>query len=80
MRNSKGQWMAGPDPTRHPFTKAECQEGFWAAIESIIARYPDAVDGSGRHMACDFLINSGRHNGLGQKKRRKAKAKRKAEK
>jgi hypothetical protein len=57
-----GQFRPGPDPRRHLFTREECQRGFWNAVYSIIARYPDAVDGAGRHMACDFLKVSGRQN------------------
>lgn len=40
---------------RHKFTREECQRGFWAAIESIVTRYPDAVMPDGRHIACNFL-------------------------
>jgi hypothetical protein len=53
--NNPGQFRKGHDPRRHKFTQAECQAGFWKAIESIVIRYPDAVDRSGRHMACEFL-------------------------
>jgi hypothetical protein len=51
MTNS-GQFKKGHDPRRHKFTKDECITGFWRALESIATRYPDAVDRSGRHMAC----------------------------
>jgi len=50
-----GQFRKGYDPRRHKFTTAECQAGFWRAIESIIARHPDALDAYSRHMACKFL-------------------------
>jgi hypothetical protein len=59
---NRGQFRRGPDPRRHRFTRAECQRGFWTALESIIRRYPDAVDSAGRHMACDFLKVAGRLN------------------
>lgn len=52
---NRGQFRKGHDPRRHRFTRAECQAGFWAAINSIISRYLDAIDASGRHMACQFL-------------------------
>lgn len=52
---NRGQFRKGPDPRRHVFTRNECIKGFWGAIYSIVERYPDAVDSSGRHMACDFL-------------------------
>jgi len=52
---NRGQFKAGPDPRRHKFTQEECSEGFWAAIESIAIRYPNAVDSSGRHMVVNFL-------------------------
>jgi hypothetical protein len=54
MKNT-GQFKKGADPRRHKLTREECQRGFWAALESIAIRYPDAVDGAGRHMACQFL-------------------------
>ncbi len=59
---NRGQFRPGPDPRRHRFTRAECQAGFWAAIYSIVQRYPDALDSAGRHMACDFLKVAGREN------------------
>jgi hypothetical protein len=61
-RENRGQFRPGPDPRRHCFTQDECVSGFWAAIYSIIQRHPDAVDSSGRHMACDFLRVAGRLN------------------
>ena len=61
-RKNRGQFRRGPDPRRHRFTVEECQRGFWAAITSIVLRYPDAVDSAGRHMACDFLKAAGRDN------------------
>jgi hypothetical protein len=48
-------FQRGPDPRRHQLTPADRVKGFWAAIYSIVERYPGAVDGAGRHMACDFL-------------------------
>jgi len=59
--HNRGRFRRGHDPRRHRFTKAECQAGFWAAINSIVIRYPDAVDSSGRHMACDFLKGRARN-------------------
>lgn len=44
-----------PPKGRHVFTREECQRGFWAAIDSIISRYPNAIMADGRHMACNFL-------------------------
>ena len=61
-RTNRGQFRRGPDPRRHRFTREECQVGFWAAVTSIVLRYPDAIDSSGRHMAFDFLKVAGRHN------------------
>lgn len=54
-RANRGQFRRGHDPRRHRFTRDECQRGFWAAIYSIVARYPDAVGADGRHMALRFL-------------------------
>jgi hypothetical protein len=51
----RGRFKPAPDPRRHKFTQDECIDGFWAAITSIVTRYPDAVDRSGRHIACNFL-------------------------
>lgn len=59
-RANRGQFRRGHDSRRHRFTRAECQAGFWAAINSIVSRYPDAIDASGRHMACQFLEGRGR--------------------
>lgn len=59
---NRGHFRKGHDPRRHRFTRAECQAGFWAALNSIITRYPTAIDSAGRHMACEFLIASGRSN------------------
>jgi hypothetical protein len=61
MTNS-GQFKKGHDPRRHKFTKDECITGFWRALESIATRYPDAVDRSGRHMACQFLKRKRKEN------------------
>jgi len=51
----RGRFKKGYDPRRHIFTREECSDGFWAAIESVAARYPNAVDSAGRHIACNFL-------------------------
>lgn len=56
-KKNAGHFKKGADPRRHKFTREQCQAGFWAAIYSIITRYPEAIDASGRHMACDFLRN-----------------------
>ena len=55
MKGNKGQFKKGEDPRRHKFEHHECVAGFWAAVESIVERYPDAIDRSGRHMVCKFL-------------------------
>ena len=47
----------GYDARRHQFTRAECQAGFWSALEAIILRYPDAIMPDGRHMAVNFLTS-----------------------
>ena len=52
---NSGQFKKGFDPRRHILTTEERQRGFWSAIESIVIRYPDAVDSAGRHMARKFL-------------------------
>jgi hypothetical protein len=57
---NRGQFRRGPGPRRHRFTTAECQAGLWKAIESIILRYPDAVDSAGPHMASDYLKVAGK--------------------
>ncbi|HET9532312.1 MAG TPA: hypothetical protein VFQ92_18280 [Blastocatellia bacterium] len=51
---NRGRFRPGPDPRRHRFTRDECI-GFWAAIESIASRYPDAVMSDGRHIVVNFL-------------------------
>jgi len=56
-QTNKGRFAKGHDPRRHKFTREQCQAGFWAALDSIITRYPDATDSNGRHMACRFLTN-----------------------
>ncbi len=55
MRDSKGRYMKGNDRTRHRFTHDECVAGFWAALESIVRRYPNWVDSKGRHMSVYFM-------------------------
>lgn len=72
MKNGKGnrgRFQKGFDPRRHKFTQAECVAGFWAALTSIAVRYPDAVDSSGRHMACNFLKRSGRERATSSKEK-----------
>lgn len=59
---NRGRFKPGPDPRRHKFSKAECQVGFWAAITSIVTRYPEAIGSDGRHMAFDFLKVAGRQS------------------
>ena len=54
-QENRGRFKPGPDPRRHKFTTAECQEGFWRAIESIVIRYPDAIMPDGRHIVVNFL-------------------------
>ena len=51
----RGRFKPGPDPRRHKFTRDECIEGFWAAIESVVIRYPDAILPDGRHIVANFL-------------------------
>lgn len=61
VKNNNGAFKKGADPRRHKLTRDECVAGFWAAIYSIITRYPEATN-NGRHMACQFLTkkNQGR--------------------
>ncbi|HJQ26890.1 MAG TPA: hypothetical protein VKA60_23450 [Blastocatellia bacterium] len=54
-QENRGRFKPGPDPRRHKFTTAECQQGFWNAVESIVSRYPDAVMPDGRHIVVNFL-------------------------
>jgi len=61
-RENRGRFRPGPDPRRHRFTKDECSRGFWNAIYSLVERYPNAIDASGRHMAFDFLKVAGRQS------------------
>ena len=51
----RGRFKKGFDPRRHKFTQDECIDGFWAAVESIITRYPDAIMPDGRHMVVNFM-------------------------
>jgi len=55
MKHNRGQFKRGFDARRHQLTAADRVKGFWNALYSIIERYPEAIDRSGRHMACDFL-------------------------
>jgi hypothetical protein len=52
---NRGQFKKGADPRRHKFSRDECVQGFWRALESIASRHPDWVDAYGRHAACKFL-------------------------
>jgi hypothetical protein len=54
---NRGRFQKGYDARRHKFTRDECSDGFWAAIESIAIRYPDAIinDGSHRHITANFM-------------------------
>ena len=54
-RENRGRFKAGFDSRCHVFTKEECSDGFWAAITSIVTRYPDAIMPDGRHIAVNFL-------------------------
>jgi hypothetical protein len=56
--NNPGAFRKGADPRRHKFTRDECSKGFWAAVESIVCRYPDAIGADGRHMVVNFLKRS----------------------
>jgi hypothetical protein len=62
VKKNPGWFRKGYDARRHVLTPAERVKGFWNAIYSIVERYPDAVDGAGRHMALDFLKVAGRQN------------------
>jgi hypothetical protein len=53
--SNRGRFQKGYDPRRHKFTRDECSDGFWAAVESIIIRYPDAIMPDGRHMVVNFM-------------------------
>lgn len=52
---NKGRFKKGYDARRHKFTREECSDGFWAAIESVACRYPQAVMKDGRHITVNFL-------------------------
>ncbi len=54
-QGNRGHFKHGHDPRRHKFTKQECSDGFWAAVESIVGRYPDAILPDGRHIVVNFL-------------------------
>ena len=51
---NSGRFKKGPDARRHTFTTEECQRGFWSAIDSVVARYPKAVNARG-HIALNFM-------------------------
>jgi hypothetical protein len=56
MTKRRGRPFAkGYDSTRHVFSQSECQLGFQRAIESIVSRYPNAVDKNNVHMVTRFL-------------------------
>lgn len=55
QQKNRGWFRKGNDPRRHQFTREECSAGFWAAIESITERHPDAITSYGAHMATNFL-------------------------
>ena len=57
---NKGRFQKGYDARRHKFTRDECSAGFWAAVESIVNRYPDAVMSDGRHIVVNFLKSKAR--------------------
>ncbi len=77
-RDTNGRFKKGHDSSRHVFTKAECQAGFWAALESIVTRHPEWKHKSGDHIVTTFLSHSGRGNGLPKRKReRKSEERRK---
>jgi len=59
-KENKGRFQKGHDLRRHKFTRDECVTGFWKAIESIVIRHPEAIDKSGRHIACRFLKRKSR--------------------
>jgi hypothetical protein len=54
-RPNPGHFRKGHDPRRHKFTREECSRGFWAAVESIMTRHPNAIMPDGRHMVYNFL-------------------------
>jgi len=58
QHENRGHFCKGHDPRRHRFTRDECVRGYWAALNSIIIRYPDAIGADGRHMAFNFLSQS----------------------
>jgi len=53
--NNRGRFQKGFDPRRHKFTPEECSDGFWAAVESIVNRYPEAIMPDGRHIVVNFM-------------------------
>lgn len=55
---NNGHFRKGHDPRRHKLTSEECSRGFWAAVESIVTRYPHAILPDGRHMVVNFLKRS----------------------
>ena len=60
MKENCEQFKKGADPRRHRFTRDECVAEFWAALESIVIRHPDAITPDGRHIVCNFLKFVGR--------------------
>ena len=61
LPRNRGHFKRGHNPRRHQFTSDECSRGFWAAIDSIITRYPNAIMADGRHIACNFLKSRSPH-------------------
>lgn len=61
-RVNRGRFRKGHDPKRYRFTRDECLKGFWASLDSIITRYPTAVNSNGRHIAFGFLYVAGRQS------------------
>lgn len=56
-RDARGRFLKGSDEARR------CgQLGFQAAIDSIIARHPDAINSMGTHIAHTFMwwVNNGK--------------------
>ncbi len=54
---NRGSFKPGPDKRRHVFTREECVEGFWRALEKVATDEDKAhwVDRSGRHASVNFL-------------------------
>ena len=48
-------FQKGYDSRRHKFTRDECSKGFWAMVESVVDRHPDAINSNGAHMVVNAL-------------------------